>query len=221
MSTDTQTPKRAVLTLRNNHDISKLKTILITHGHFDHYGSADAIRKLTGAKIYMSKIDYECARTNADGGPGGPLPWEVDGFVSEGDVFTVGDTQIHAVATPGHSWATMSYIFNVTDEGRPHMTSLWGGTGVPRKLSDKLVYLRSCRHFAEWTERFCVDCEVTNHPFIDASLQRMEVLRTMHDGVPNPFVLGKENYKYYENSFEEMCLKAIEAQVHELEKGEE
>jgi glyoxylase-like metal-dependent hydrolase (beta-lactamase superfamily II) len=34
-----------------------LKLILITHGHFDHYGSAAAIRRLTGAVIAIHTLD--------------------------------------------------------------------------------------------------------------------------------------------------------------------
>lgn len=36
-----------------------LKLIIITHGHMDHYGSAAAIRRLTGAKIAIHKDDAE------------------------------------------------------------------------------------------------------------------------------------------------------------------
>jgi glyoxylase-like metal-dependent hydrolase (beta-lactamase superfamily II) len=34
-----------------------LRLIIITHGHFDHYGSAAAIRRLTGAVIAIHKLD--------------------------------------------------------------------------------------------------------------------------------------------------------------------
>lgn len=34
-----------------------LRLILITHGHFDHYGSAAAIRRLTGAVIAIHQLD--------------------------------------------------------------------------------------------------------------------------------------------------------------------
>lgn len=36
-----------------------LKMIIITHGHFDHYASAAAIKKLTGAKIAIYKEDAD------------------------------------------------------------------------------------------------------------------------------------------------------------------
>lgn len=47
----------------------KLELIIITHAHFDHYGSAAALRKETGARIAISKtdaIDMEEGRTRLD-----------------------------------------------------------------------------------------------------------------------------------------------------------
>ena len=35
--------------------------------------------------------------------------------------------------TPGHTPGCLSFIFPVTDEGRPHMTALWGAPASPTK----------------------------------------------------------------------------------------
>jgi glyoxylase-like metal-dependent hydrolase (beta-lactamase superfamily II) len=37
----------------------EIKLILITHGHFDHIGSAQEIKSMTGAKIAMHELDKE------------------------------------------------------------------------------------------------------------------------------------------------------------------
>ena len=41
------------------HDASRLTTILVTHAHADHSGSAAALREATGARILLSEVDAE------------------------------------------------------------------------------------------------------------------------------------------------------------------
>lgn len=204
-------------------DIHELKAILITHGHGDHYGHADYFRDKYGAKIYMSQVDYEYARAADDPYswfPDGPMTFEVDGFIEGGQKFVLGDTSIIIAATPGHTMGCLSFIIPVTDDSVPHLIALWGGTGVPGRLERQEVYLKSCDEFAALTEKLGVDGEITNHPFVDLTLMRLDIVRSIVDGVPNPFVLGKDNYKYYENMFRNRCLSKMEETRQKLEAEE-
>ena len=194
-----------------------LKAILVTHGHGDHYGTADWFREQYGCKIYMSKVDYEYAQHDTKSRMGA-LQWEIYDFLEDGDCFQLGDAKIWCYSTPGHTPGGLSFIFPVTDEGRPHMVAMWGGTGIPYHMSDKIAYLKSTLYFAEATEEKGCDVEISTHPFVDKGTERLAMVRTITDGIPNPFVLGKENYKYYEASFTEMCLKALEKQAEEADK---
>ena len=198
-------------------DLNDLKAILITHGHGDHYGTANYFRDNYGCKVYMSKTDYEYAR-NDTSGPMGALTWEIKDFLEDGDVFELGSLKLYVFSTPGHTPGCLSFVFNVTDEGRPHMAALWGGTGIPRSAQMRMEYLKSTIYFAKQTEALGVDVEIATHPFVDAGLQRLEVLRSMPDGVPNPFVLGKEGYKYYEQMFQDICIEALTKDAVKLDE---
>jgi glyoxylase-like metal-dependent hydrolase (beta-lactamase superfamily II) len=53
----------------------EIKLILITHGHFDHIGSAQEIKEMTGAKIAMHERDKENLETGRAQIPPGVTPW--------------------------------------------------------------------------------------------------------------------------------------------------
>lgn len=179
-----------------------LKAILLTHGHFDHFGYAEKLRKEYGCKIYMSKEDEELAQSKPDKPYG--LTFNMDGYLEDGQDFVLGDTSIRCVLTPGHTGGCFSFIIPVTDEGRPHHLALWGGTGIIPGC-DKTAYLNSVEKFDKVCDEFEVDAEISNHPFVDNTLPRLEVLRNIVDGVPNPFVIGREAYKRYEQMFYDLC----------------
>lgn len=40
-------------------------------------------------------------------------------------------------------------------------------------------------------------------------IKRLEIVRNITDGVPNPFVLGENGYRYYEKMFYDYALKFL------------
>jgi len=52
-----------------------IKLILITHGHFDHIGSADEIKTMTGAKLAMHEADKENLEKGQTRIPPGVTTW--------------------------------------------------------------------------------------------------------------------------------------------------
>ena len=192
-------------------DIHDLYDIVISHGHGDHYGCCDYFKEKYGAKLYMSRIDWEFARNMPERFPWPPITFEVDHFLEDGEELDFGDVKIRCVFTPGHSIGCFSFIIPVTDEGRPHKAALWGGSGV---LKDSNVddYEASLEKFSAICAEEHVDAEIATHPCLDQGLARLQVVREIVDGVPNPFAIGEEGYRYYETQFYNLVKRAREGE---------
>lgn len=69
-----------------NLDISKLKIIILTHTHFDHAGGANALKRLSGAKLAVHKNEADNLRKGFTPFPRGTR-WKARLLVSIGSVF--------------------------------------------------------------------------------------------------------------------------------------
>ena len=105
-------------------DPQKLKYILLTHGHLDHSGACRAFYDCFQTQVICSprtadaleKGDEE-AISLADAKRAGVYPGHfclepcpVARRVEDGEVFQVGDCQVQALATPGHSKDMISFL---------------------------------------------------------------------------------------------------------------
>ncbi|MDP2843523.1 MAG: MBL fold metallo-hydrolase [Acetobacterium sp.] len=90
-----------------NENKLKVKYILLTHGHFDHLGGVNQIRKLTGAKVLIHENDADCLldpRRNLSVLAGMSMVLEpADGYLNENETITLGTVVIRVIHTPGHS----------------------------------------------------------------------------------------------------------------------
>ena len=94
-----------------------LKSILLTHGHFDHILGCNKFFETFGCDIYVSQddieqIEYAPEMTYVLGGIRIPEITSVKKIVKNGDVFKLGDLEIKAISTPGHTEGGMCYLTN-------------------------------------------------------------------------------------------------------------
>ena len=91
-----------------------LKSILLTHAHFDHVLGVEKMVQATGAKVFLHKDDESLLKdlnsyTFMMGMPAVNVP-EVDTFTEEGDSIDLGTLQIKVIHTPGHTRGGVSYF---------------------------------------------------------------------------------------------------------------
>ncbi|WKY46381.1 MBL fold metallo-hydrolase [Eubacteriaceae bacterium ES3] len=94
----------------------KIKYIVLTHGHFDHLGGVEHLRKLTQAQVLIHAEDSDCltnpqrnlsylAGMNLECG-------KADGYLVESENLKVGDLDFRIIHTPGHSKGGVSLLIN-------------------------------------------------------------------------------------------------------------
>ncbi len=72
--------------------------ILLTHGHFDHTPSIDALKEKYGAKLY------------ADPAEPGLKDGQLDEAVADGDLIPVGNLRFRVVSVPGHTPGSTTFV---------------------------------------------------------------------------------------------------------------
>lgn len=93
-----------------------VKYILLTHGHFDHVLGVNDLQKELNAPAYLNKDDISQTECTSDimetFGIRGAVNPTVEHFLKDGDEFSIGNTKIKAIATPGHTEGGMCYLID-------------------------------------------------------------------------------------------------------------
>ena len=88
--------------------------ILLTHAHYDHMGSADKLRELSGAKIYACEAERklcEDADVNLSTMFGRKCTIAPDVYLKDGEEVTIAGMKFKMIATPGHTIGSCCYYF--------------------------------------------------------------------------------------------------------------
>lgn len=177
-------------------DPASIKKIVVTHAHGDHYGGAKYLQEKYHAQVVMSDIDWrelEKPKLQYDDSLWGRPP-KRDVSVEDGDKVTLGSTSVTTYVTAGHTPGTLSLVFQVRDNGKPHMAMLWGGNGFNfGKISDRFVsYIQSTERFRDMAKSSNIDIFLSNHSGLDGTEHKIAKLKSRAaDGV-HPFVIGTE-----------------------------
>lgn len=175
-------------------DPADIKLILVTHGHFDHAGGISRLKALTKAKIAMTREGWIEAREDAQKSQGKPGAWTMppaaDLEIKDGEILTVGDTRIQAFATPGHTWGTASYVYDVKDGKQTYKAITVGGLGLNAIDGPKQVeaYISSIDRIKKMVNdpRHPIRVHLTAHPFSNGMIETVARLKERQPGQPHP-----------------------------------
>lgn len=183
-----------VLQLMQQLGRNDLRLIFITHAHLDHYGSAAALRRITGAPVAIHRADAE-AMANAQTPIGqarsfgrlvsGLLPYyeafvgpegvSADILLEDGDDLGIPGLEACVLHTPGHTPGSSSLLLQesaafagdlVLTTGRPHAQQLYAQDWA--LISRSLAQLKAAH--PQW-----VYPGHGSYPLPEAGLQKLEV----------------------------------------------
>ena len=171
-----------------------IKYILISHAHFDHMDATEALVKITGAKTFIGKKDLPLLNGEIFHYP--IRSFKPDVLLEDGDVVELGNTCIRCMETPGHTDGTMSFFFDVTENGKTYRAGMFGGAGtntLTREFLEKnsLPY-ENRQKFINSIHRLLqekVDVFIGNHVANNATDKKIEKLQTADC---NPFIVEGE-----------------------------
>ncbi len=192
-------------------DPSRIKLILISHEHFDHYGGVSYLKKnvCPNAKVAMSLVGWNMLQTvKSEWAYIGSRPQSVDIYLVDGMKIKIGTEIFQIVATPGHSPGCLSFIFPVTDNGEPHVVGVMGGSAVWPTQTETMLYKSSIEYFKAVARAAKCDVGLMIHSQESDFAQ----LRIRKAGEPNPLVIGEEDFdKVYLKKFRDRYQNMIES----------
>ena len=104
-----------------------IRLLLITHAHFDHVGTLDYFKRLSGARFAVMDRDFEDLKSGGKADPvyGGVSqsyfpPVTADRVLKDGDTVSLGNITMTARLGAGHTQGATTWITTVEDEGRSY-----------------------------------------------------------------------------------------------------
>ncbi len=89
-----------------------LGAILLTHGHFDHIGAAEALRSVYGCEIYAGMQEKQLlqdANKNLSAVYGSPISIGADKYAEDHDKLEICGMTLEVLSTPGHTAGSVCY----------------------------------------------------------------------------------------------------------------
>ena len=178
-------------------DMKKVKYAVMSHAHADHDGGASYLQdSVPGLHLVYGAADWDAVE-KATFHAGGKPKRDIVG--TDGMRLSVGDASIQIVTMPGHTAGTLSYLFEIRDNGRPLRVAYVGGTAIPFNGTPAYYdqYIASSQKFAKAAAEYGATVLLSNHTEFDNGYYKAHTAANRTPGESNPFDVGKEGVARY------------------------
>lgn len=178
-------------------DPAKVKYVILSHGHGDHDGGAKFLQdEIEGVQLIYGAEDWDLVESQQDR-PGGVPRRDRTG--DDGMVVSVGDASVRILTMPGHTEGTLSYLFEVQDEGKPLRVAYVGGTAIPFNGTAEFYdhYIASSKKVGDAAAEYGATVLLSNHTEFDNAYWRAHAAATRAPGDSNPFDVGEDGVAGY------------------------
>jgi metallo-beta-lactamase class B len=188
-------------------DQNKVKYVILSHAHADHDGGARMLQDaIPGVHLIYGAEDWDAVDKSASHAGGKP---KHDMTGTDGMKVSVGDASVQIVTTPGHTPGTLSYLFEVRDNGKPLRIAYVGGTAIPFNASTAYYdgYIASSKKMAKAAVDYRATALLSNHSEFDNAWLKAHAAADRRAGEPNPFEVRADGVARY-FSVVEYCAEA-------------
>lgn len=166
--------------------LSDVKILLHSHEHHDHVGGLADLQRMTGARLLASSEAAPVFRSGTASADDPQFaehsrlpPARVDGIVRDGDVVKLGNLELHAIATPGHTPGALSWFWTSWQSDDVVTTIAYADSLSPissdgYRFSDHPEYVAAYR--AGLDKLAAIECRPLLTPHPSASGMRAKVL---------------------------------------------
>jgi metallo-beta-lactamase class B len=178
-------------------DMNKVKYAVMSHAHGDHDGGAAYLQDaVPGLRLVYGAPDWDAIDKLTDR-PGGKPKRDMVG--ADGQKLSVGDASIQIVTMPGHTPGTLSYLFEIKDNGKPLRVAYVGGTAIPFDGTAAYYdqYIASSRKVAKAAADYGATVLLSNHSEFDNGYYKSHTAAGRKPGESNPFDVGRDAVARY------------------------
>jgi metallo-beta-lactamase class B len=186
---------------------SDTKILLGNHAHGDHMEGDSLLKELTGAQVVAMAEDIPALKAIKPGGKEHP----VDRIIHDGDTVMLGDANLTARLTAGHTRGATTWTMPVTEAGKTYQVVFYSSLRSPTVLTPPVV--DELNHSFAVVRTLPCDVPLGDHP---SEYGMVEKYAKLKPGAPNPFI--DPSGCRLEADLQEAMFKAILAEQQKAEQ---